>query len=133
MVEDLVTPDGPWQVKATLTGTTDQNVTLLGSVIVDVVNGTATFDTLAISHIGTYDIMFVVVRPDKFNIIVNVTQVEVVKRKMTAEMTPLTATFAVPFSLSVTVKDGIGGKTVTNLDWQVSSQVCIIANTANYR
>ena len=120
MVEDLVTPDGPWQVKATLTGTTDQNVTLLGSVTVDVVNGTGTFDNLAISHIGTYDITFVVVRPDKFNIIVNLTQIEVVKTKMTAEITPLTATFAVPFSLSVTMKYVIGGKTVTNLDWQVS-------------
>ena len=120
MVEDLVTPDGPWQVKATLTGTTDQNVTLLGNATVDVVNGIATFDTLAISHYGTYNIVFKVIRPHKFNIIVNVTQVEVVKRKMTAEMTPLTATFAVPFSLSVTVKNVIDGKTVTNLDWQVS-------------
>ena len=120
MVEDLVTPDGPWQVKATLTGTTDQNVTLLGSVTVDVVKGIATFDTLAISHIGTYDIVFEVVRPDRFNITVTVSQIEVVKRQMTAEMTPLTATFDIPFSLSVTVRDVIGGKTVTNLDWQVS-------------
>ena len=120
MVEDLVTPGGPWQVKATLTGATDQNITLRGSVTVDVVKGIAIFDTLAISHIGTYDIVFQVIRPDRFNITVTLSQIKVVKREMTAEMIPLTATFAIPFSLSVTVKDVIGGKTVTNLDWQVS-------------
>ena len=119
-MEDLVTPDGPWQVKATLTGAADQKGKLLGSVTVDVVKGIATFDTLAISHYGTYDIVFEVVRPDKFHIVVSVTQVEVVKRQMTAEVTPLNATVATPFSLNVTVKDVIGGKTVTNLDWQVS-------------
>ena len=120
VVEDLVTSDGPWQVKATLTGATDQKGKLRGSVSVDVVKGIATFDTLAISHIGTYDIVFDVIRPDRFNITVTVTQVEVVKRQMTAEVTPLNATVATPFSLNVTVKDVIGGKTVTNLDWQVS-------------
>ena len=120
MVDNLVTPDGPWQVKATLTGTTGGEVKLLGSVTVDVVNGTATFDTLAISHAGSYDIMFQVARPDTVSITVNVTQVVVVKREMTAEMTPLTATVDRPFNLRVTVKDIIGGKTVTNLNWQVS-------------
>ena len=120
MVEDLVTPDGPWQVKATLIGTADQKGKLLGSVTVDVVKGIATFDALAISHTGTYDIMFQVVRPERFNITVKVSQVEVVKRQMTAEMTPLNATADTPFSLSVIMKDVIGGKTVKNLDWQVS-------------
>ena len=120
IVEDLVTPDGPWQVNATLTGPTDQKGTLLGSVTMDVVSGIATFDTLAISHIGTYDIVFEVVRPDRFNITVTVSQVVVVKREMTVEMTPLNTTVDNPFSLSVTVKDVVGGKPVTNLDWQVS-------------
>ena len=119
-MEDLVTGEGPWQVKATLTGATDQKGTLLGSVTVDVVKGIATFDTLAISHTGTYDIVFQVVRPERFIITVKVSQVKVVKRQMTAEMTPLNATAGAPFSLSVIVKDVIGGKTVTNLDWQVS-------------
>jgi len=120
IVEDLVTPDGPWQVNATLTGATDQKDTLLGSVTMDVVSGIATFDTLAISHIGTYDIVFEVVRPDRFNITVTMSQIVVVKREMTVEMTPLNTTVDSPFSLSVTVKDVIGGKSVTNLDWQVS-------------
>ncbi|KAI0215626.1 hypothetical protein LSAT2_032316 [Lamellibrachia satsuma] len=119
VVEDLITGDGLWQVKATLTKVADKKGTLLGNVTVDVVKGIATFDTLAISHIGTYDIVFQVVRPDRFNITVTLTQIEVVKREMTAEMTPLTATVDIPFSLSVTVKDIIGGKTVRNLDWQV--------------
>ena len=119
-MEDLITGDGLWQVKATLTKAADKKGTLLGNVTVDVVKGIATFDTLAISHIGTYDIVFQVVRPDRFNITVTLTQIEVVKREMTAEMTPLTATVDIPFSLSVTVKDIIGGKTVRNLDWQVS-------------
>jgi len=35
-----------------------------------VVKGIETIDTLAISHIGTGGIMFQVVRPDRFNIIV---------------------------------------------------------------
>ena len=122
MVEDLVTTEGPWQVKATLTGATDQKGTLLGSVTVDVVKGIATFDTLAISHIGTYDIVFQVVRPDSVNVTVIVSQVGVVTRDMTADVTPLTATVDIPFNLSVTVKDVIGRKPVTNLDWQVSSK-----------
>ena len=117
---DLITGDGPWQVKATLTKATNQKGTLLGSVTVDVVKGIATFNTLAISHIGTYDIVFQVIRPDRFNITVTLTQIEVVKREMTIEMTPLTSTVDIPFSLSVTVKDIMGGKTVRNLDWQVS-------------
>ena len=129
VVEDLITGNGPWQVKATLTKATNQKGTLLGSVTVDVVKGIATFDTLAISHIGTYDIVFQVSRPDRFNITVTMTQIEVVKREMTVEMTPLTVTVDIPFSLSVTVKDIIGGKTVRNLDWQVSLQVYIITNT----
>ena len=120
MVEDLVTPDGPWQVKATLIGTADQKGTLLGSVTMDVVKGIATFDTLAISHSGTYDIMFQVVRPETVRITVNVSEVVVVKRKITVEMSPLNAVVDIPFSLSVTVKDVSGWKTVTNLDWQVS-------------
>ncbi|KAI0225621.1 hypothetical protein LSAT2_023627 [Lamellibrachia satsuma] len=113
VVENLKTGDGPWQVRATLTNAADQKVTLMGSVTADVVKGIATFDTLAISHIGTYDIVFQVVRPDRFNITVTLTQIEVVKREMTVEMTPLTATVDIPFSLSVTMKDIIGGKTVT--------------------
>ena len=120
VVENLVTAKGPWQVKATLTGATDLKGTLLGSVTMDVVKGIATFDTLAISHIGTYDIVFQVVRPARFNTTATVSQVGVVTRDMTAEVTPLTATVDIPFNLSVTVKDVIGGKTVTNLDWQVS-------------
>ena len=120
VVEDLITGEGPWQVKATLTGATDQKGTLLGSVTVDVVKGIATFDTLAISHTGTYDITFQVVRPETVRITVNVSEVVVVKRKITVEMTPLNAVVHVPFSLSVIVKDVIDGKTVTNLDWQVS-------------
>ena len=112
-MENLKTGDGPWQVRATLTNAADQKVTLLGSVTADVVKGIAIFDTLAISHIGTYDIVFQVVRPDRFNITITLTQIEVVKREMTVEMTPLTATVDIPFSLSVTVKDIIGGKTVT--------------------
>ena len=132
-MEDLVTADGPWQVKATLTGATDQKGTLLGSLTVDVVKGIATFDTLAISHSGTYDIVFQVVRPDSVDVTVTVSHVGVVNRDMTAEVTPLTATVDIPFNLSVTVKDVIGGKTVTNLDWQVSSKVCVIAYNINYR
>ena len=124
-MEDLVTTEGPWQVKATLTGATDQKGTLLGSVTVDVVKGIATFDTLAISHIGTYDIVFQVVRPDSVNVTVIVSQVGVVTRDMTADVTPLTATVDIPFNLSVTVKDVIGRKPVTNLDWQVSSKVIV--------
>ena len=125
VVEDLVTPDGPWQVKATLIGTADQKGKLRGSVTVDVVKGIATFDTLAISHTGTYDIMFQVVRPETVSITVNVSEVVVVKRKITVEMSPLNAVVHIPFSLSVTVKDVSGWKTITNLDWQVSWQIFV--------
>ena len=89
VVDNLITPLGPWQVCATLDG--EATGELKGVIITDVVDGVAIFDSMAISRAGSYHIVFHVSRPDMFNISISVTQIEVAKRQLTAEVTPLTA------------------------------------------
>ena len=92
---NLITPLGPWQVSATLRS--EATGSLTGVVIADVVDGVAIFDSMAISHAGIYDIVFHVTRPGMFNITISVTQIEVAKRHLTAEVTPLTAMVRLSF------------------------------------